>query len=87
MEARLEKLELLYMQQEQTIETLSQQLYLQQQEIRHLLLQMEQLKERMKAMASSIVATAAEETPPPHDSPHALSACTNAGTLGITRYP
>ena len=43
MEARLEKLELLYMQQEQTIETLSQQLYLQQQEIRHLLLQMEQL--------------------------------------------
>ena len=66
MEARLEKLELLYMQQEQTIETLSQQLYLQQQEIRHLLLQMEQLKERMKAMANSIVATAAEETPPPH---------------------
>ena len=66
MEARLEKLELLYMQQEQTIETLSQQLYLQQQEIRHLLLQMEQLKERMKAMASSIVATAAEETPTPH---------------------
>ena len=66
MEARLEKLELLYMQQEQTIETLSQQLYLQQQEIRHLLLQMEQLKERMKAMASAIVATAAEETPPPH---------------------
>ncbi|MGL4185959.1 MAG: SlyX family protein [Thiotrichaceae bacterium] len=48
------------------METLSQQLYLQQQEIRHLLLQMEQLKERMKAMASSIVATAAEETPPPH---------------------
>ena len=66
MEARLEKLELLYMQQEQTIETLSQQLYLQQQEMRHLLLQMEQLKERMKAMASSIVATPAEETPPPH---------------------
>lgn len=66
MEARLEKLELLYMQQEQTIETLSQQLYLQQQEIRHLLLQMEQVKERMKAMASSIVATAAEETSPPH---------------------
>lgn len=66
MEARLEKLELLYMQQEQTIETLSQQLYLQQQEMRHLLLQMEQLKERMKAMTSSIVATAAEETPPPH---------------------
>ena len=65
-EARLEKLELLLMEQEQTLEALSRQFYLQQQEMRQIMLQLEQMKERMKSMSASIVATQAEETPPPH---------------------
>lgn len=65
-EARLEKLELLFMEQEQMLEALSRQFYLQQQEMRQVMLQLEQMKERMKSMSASLVATQAEETPPPH---------------------
>ena len=65
-EARLEKLELLFMEQEQMLEALSRQFYLQQQEMRQVMLQLEQMKERMKSMSASIVASQAEETPPPH---------------------
>lgn len=54
------------MQQEQTLEALSRQLYLQQQEMRLMALQLELLNERMKTMATSLIATQAEETPPPH---------------------
>ncbi len=66
MQERIEKLEILFMQQEQTLESLSTQLYVQQQEIQRLLLQIQHLKERIKDMSTSIVATPAEETPPPH---------------------
>lgn len=65
-EARLEKLELLFMEQEQMLEALSRQFYLQQQEMRQVMLQLEQMKERVKSMSASLVATQAEETPPPH---------------------
>ncbi len=65
-EARLEKLELLFMEQEQMLEALSHQFYLQQQEMRQVMLQLEQMKERVKSMSASLVATQAEETPPPH---------------------
>ncbi|MEB4591809.1 SlyX family protein [Candidatus Thiothrix sp. Deng01] len=66
MEERLEKLELLFMQQEQTIEILSRQLYLQQQDIRRALLEIERLNDKLKALEPSAVASRAEETPPPH---------------------
>lgn len=66
MQERIEKLEILFMQQEQALEALSTQVYLQQQDIRHLLLQVEQLTERLKTMSASLIATSAEETPPPH---------------------
>ena len=65
-EARLEKLELLFMEQEQMLEALSHQFDLQQQEMRQVMLQLEQMKERVKSMSASLVATQAEETPPPH---------------------
>lgn len=63
---RLEKLELLYMQQEQTIEVLSQQLYQQQLDLTKALREIERLRDKVKTMEPSIVASQAEETPPPH---------------------
>ncbi len=66
MEERLEKLEILFMQQEQMLESLSQQIYLQQKDIQAALLEIERLNEKLKTLAPSIVASQAEETPPPH---------------------
>lgn len=60
MEERLEKLELLFMQQEQTIEILSRQLYLQQQDIRRALLEIERLNDKLKALEPSAVASRAD---------------------------
>ncbi|MDD5393737.1 MAG: SlyX family protein [Thiothrix sp.] len=66
MEARLEKLELLFMEQEQTLEALSHQVYLQHQEIRTALLEIERLNEKLKSLSPSAVGSQADETPPPH---------------------
>jgi SlyX protein len=66
MEQRLERLEMLFMEQEQTLDSLSEQVYLQQKEIAQLRLEIHHLKERLKGLNTSIVASAAEETPPPH---------------------
>lgn len=66
MEARLEKLELLFMEQEQTLEALSQQIYLQQQEIRRALLEIERLNDKLKALEPTLVGSSADEPPPPH---------------------
>ena len=66
MEHRLEQLEMLFMQQDQMLESLSQQVYLQQKELHQLNLELSQFKERLKGMSASIMASAHEETPPPH---------------------
>jgi len=66
MEHRIAELEILFMQQEQTVEALSQQIYLQQLEIRKLAQEVSLLHERMKSMTPSIMASQADETPPPH---------------------
>ncbi|WP_020558644.1 SlyX family protein [Thiofilum flexile] len=66
MEQRLERLEMLFMEQEQTLDSLSEQVYLQQKEITQLRLEIHQLKERLKGFTPSIIASPAEETPPPH---------------------
>lgn len=66
MEARLEKLELLFMEQEQMLEALSQQVYLQQQEIRHAMLEIGRLGDKLKALEPALVGNAADEPPPPH---------------------
>jgi SlyX protein len=65
-EARIEKLELLFMEQEQMLETLSEQVYLQQKEIRTALLEIERLNEKLKSLTPSAVGSQADETPPPH---------------------
>lgn len=66
MEKRLEKLELLFMEQEQTLEALSQQVYLQQKEIRAALLEIDRLNEKINSFTPSAVIPQSEETPPPH---------------------
>lgn len=66
MHDRLTELEIKFMQQEQTLEALSEQVYLQQKEIFNLTQQVKILSERLKTLAVSPVASQAEETPPPH---------------------
>lgn len=66
MENRLAELEIKFMEQEQTLESLSQQVYLQQKEIHELTQQLGIVKDRLKSLAQSPVASMAEETPPPH---------------------
>ncbi|MEZ5476089.1 MAG: SlyX family protein [Thiolinea sp.] len=63
---RITELEIKFMEQEQTLEALSQQVYLQQKEISRLHQQVSVLHDRLKAMAVSPIASQAEETPPPH---------------------
>jgi SlyX protein len=65
-EKRLEKLELLFMEQEQTLEALSQQIYLQQKDIRTALLEIERLNDKLKSLTPSAVGSQSDETPPPH---------------------
>lgn len=66
MEQRLERLEMLFMEQEQTLDSLSEQVYVQQKEIAQLRLELHHLKERLKGLNASIIASPSEETPPPH---------------------
>jgi SlyX protein len=66
MQDRLTELEIKFMQQEQTLDALSEQVYLQQKEIFNLSQQVTLLKDRMKALAVSPVAAQSEETQPPH---------------------
>ncbi|TXH66750.1 MAG: SlyX family protein [Thiothrix sp.] len=66
MQDRLTELEIKFMQQEQTLEILSEQVYLQQKEIFNLSQQIQILSERLKTLAVSPIASPAEETPPPH---------------------
>lgn len=66
LEERLAKLEMLYMQQEQDMDLLSDQLYRNQIELRDMAKQLHYLQERFKALQPSIIASQSEETPPPH---------------------
>ena len=66
MEQRIAELEIKFMEQEHTLESLSEQVYLQQKEIARLTQMIEVMKDRMKSMAQSPMASAAEEAPPPH---------------------
>ena len=54
MEDRLNKLEILYSDQSQTIEEMSGEMFQQQKEITQLKLQIEELKERMDSSADEI---------------------------------
>ncbi len=66
MQDRLTELEIKFMEQEQTLEALSEQVYLQQKEIFKLTQYIQILSERLKTLAVSPIASQAEETPPPH---------------------
>lgn len=66
MQDRLTELEIKFMEQEQTLEALSEQVYLQQKEIFKLTQHIQSLSERLKTLAVSPIASQAEETPPPH---------------------
>ncbi|HHC73964.1 MAG TPA: SlyX family protein [Thiothrix sp.] len=66
MDERIEALQISFMHQEETIERLSHELHKQQQENRLLLLRLEKLEQRLQTLAPSIIASQAEETPPPH---------------------
>lgn len=62
----IEALQISFMHQEETIERLSNELHKQQQENRLLLLRLEKLEQRLQTLTPSLIATQAEETPPPH---------------------
>ncbi|MGV6809964.1 MAG: SlyX family protein [bacterium] len=62
----IETLQISFMHQEETIERLSHELHKQQQENRLLLRRLEKLEQRLQALTPSMMASQAEETPPPH---------------------
>jgi uncharacterized coiled-coil protein SlyX len=66
MEKEIEKLQLLVMDHEKTIETLSAGYHLQQERIEALQIQLKELARRFKALAESLPATA---PPPGHEIP------------------
>ena len=67
MEKRIENLEMLSMEQENTVETLNREVHRQQQQILALEIQIKYLKEQIDSINKEDVLTPeAEEAPPPH---------------------
>ena len=68
MEKRIQNLEILSMEQENTIETLNREVHRQQQQIQTLVIQLKYLKEKIDSVSKEELLSAdiVEETPPPH---------------------
>jgi SlyX protein len=66
MQKRLDTLEMMLMHNEAAIERLSQELHTQQKENRLLLNKMDLMENKLKTLSVSVLATEADETPPPH---------------------
>lgn len=68
MKARIENLEILSMEQENTIETLSREVHLQQQQIQALEVQLRFLKEKIDSISKedNLASEDLVEPPPPH---------------------
>lgn len=66
MEERLQELEMMVMHHEETIERLSNELHAQQNESRLLLNKLELMEVKLKDISVSVLASEADETPPPH---------------------
>jgi len=66
MESRLTELESRVAFQEHSIQELNDVIIEQQKTIERLLLEVQSLKNHVKTLSPSIIATQAEETPPPH---------------------
>jgi len=67
-ETRIENLEILSMEQENTIETLNREVHRQQQQIQTLEIQLNYLKEKIDSISKeeSLSPEIVEEAPPPH---------------------
>jgi SlyX protein len=63
---RITELEIMLMQQESTLESLSDTLYQQQRTIQMLEQRIEKLDKRISSLHTSAVTNEANETPPPH---------------------
>lgn len=66
METRLQELEIMVMDHEETIEKLSKELHTQQNEFRLLLHKIELMEGKLKSLSVSMLASEADEVPPPH---------------------
>ena len=68
MKTRIESLEILSMEQENTIETLSREVHKQQQQIQTLEIQLKYLKEKIDSISKEDLLSGelADEAPPPH---------------------
>ncbi len=68
MKTRIENLEILSMEQENTIETLNREVHLQQQKIQTLEIQMRYLKEQIDSInkEENLAPEIQDEAPPPH---------------------
>jgi len=66
MEEQLQQLEMVVMHHEETIERLSNELHTQQKETRLLLNKLELMEVKLKDISVSVLASEADETPPPH---------------------
>ena len=67
-EKRIENLEILSMEQENTVETLNREVHLQQQQIQALEIQLRYLKEKIDTISKedSLSSDIQDEAPPPH---------------------
>lgn len=66
MEEQLQQLEMVVMHHEETIERLSNELHTQQKETRLLLNKLELMEVKLKDISVSVLASEADEAPPPH---------------------
>lgn len=66
MEKELQNLQVTLMHHEETIERLSKELHVQQQENWRILERLDLLEKRLQALSPSLVASENEEAPPPH---------------------
>jgi SlyX protein len=66
LEQRLETLEMMLMHHEETIERLSQELHKQQAENSLLSNTLEMMQSKLQTLSLSLMASEADETPPPH---------------------
>ncbi len=66
MESRLTDLEIRYAHQEAALEAINETLLLQQRNIEALHAELERIKQQMRSLHTGEMASAAEETPPPH---------------------
>jgi SlyX protein len=66
MEKELQNIQITLMHQEETIERLSKELHVQQQENWRILERLDLLEKKFQTLSPSLVASESEEAPPPH---------------------